>query len=59
MGAFLATHAGFDAGAAAVDAFHLFSSHRGQGGAVYRIEESYPLLDGVQDTVGGGLAPQP
>jgi len=54
VGAFLAAHAGFDAGTAEVRSFHLYSSHRGQGGAVYRIEETYPLADGLREAAPGG-----
>jgi 2'-5' RNA ligase len=40
---FLALRHGFAAEPFTVESFHLFSSHRGTGGAVYRVEASYPL----------------
>ncbi|MEX2650094.1 MAG: RNA 2',3'-cyclic phosphodiesterase [Alphaproteobacteria bacterium] len=43
VGAFLTHHAHFAVEPIEVAEFHLFSSHRGQDGAVYRIEASYPL----------------
>lgn len=43
---FLAAHADFALAPIRVDAFHLYSSHRGQDGAHYRIEQTYPLNGG-------------
>jgi len=40
---FLSANALFLAGPFAVEEFHLYSSHPGGGGSLYRIEESYPL----------------
>jgi 2'-5' RNA ligase len=43
VGAYLAHHGEFATAPVKVDLFHLFSSHRGNDGAVYRIERSYAL----------------
>jgi 2'-5' RNA ligase len=43
VGAYLAHHADFEVQPVEIADFHLFSSHRGQDGAIYRIEASYRL----------------
>ena len=46
VAAFLAAHADFAHPPIRVAAFHLYSSHRGQDGAHYRVEQTYPLGGG-------------
>ena len=40
---FIAHHSLFASGPIAIDHFALYSSHLGSGGAVYRVEQTYPL----------------
>ena len=43
VAAYLAHHGDFAATPVPIAEFHLYSSHRGQNGAVYRVERSYSL----------------